>query len=263
VSAPEGDRAGSLTIVGCGIRPGLHTTSESRVRLERADKVLYLLAEPAPTTWLHRLNASAESLAPLYRLDRPHAEVYEDVISSMLAWVRRGLDVCVAFYGHPGVFDETSHEAVRRARAEGFRARMLPGISAEDCLYVDLGVDPGRQGCQSFDATDFLVFGRAPDVSVPLVLWQLGVIGGTRTTGTVSRSGLRILSERLGELYGPDHEVVVYEASPFPAGRPMVERCPVRRLADASVTGLSTLYVPPTSDPVRDPTMAARLGLPS
>jgi hypothetical protein len=262
VAASERDRTGSLTIVGCGIRPGLQTTSEARSRLERADKVLYLLAEDVPTDWLHRLNASAESLAPLYRLDRPNAEVYEDIASTILAWVRRGLDVCVAFYGHPGVFDETSHEAIRRARAEGFRARMLPGISAEDCLYVDLGVDPGRDGCQTFDATDFLVYGRTPDVSVPLVLWQISVIGGTRTTGTVSRAGLRVLSERLEELYGPEHEVVVYEASPFPVGGPMIERCAVRDLADANVTGLSSLYVPPRSRPTRDPAMAARLGLP-
>lgn len=257
----DGDRrAGSLTVVGCGIRPGLHTTSEARARLESAGKVLYLLAEDAPTTWLHTLNASAESLAPLYLLDRPRTEVYEDIVSTILSWVRKDLDVCVAFYGHPGVFDDTGHEAVRRAREEGYSAKMLPGISAADCLFVDLGVDPG-DGLQMFDATDFLLHRRTPDVTVPMVLWQMSVIGVTRTTGTVDRSGLEVLSDRLAELYGPDHEVVVYEASPFPVGEPMIERCAVRSLADANVTGLSTLYVPLRSKPSRDPMMASRLGL--
>jgi len=34
---------------------------------------------------------------------------------------------------------------------------MLPGISAEDCLFADIGVDPGIYGCQSFEATDLFV----------------------------------------------------------------------------------------------------------
>jgi hypothetical protein len=37
---------------------------------------------------------------------------------------------------------------------------MLPGISAEDCLFADLGIDPGIYGCQSYEATDFLANGR-------------------------------------------------------------------------------------------------------
>ena len=40
---------------------------------------------------------------------------------------------------HPGVYVAPSHETVLRARAEGYPARMLPGISSEDCLFADLG----------------------------------------------------------------------------------------------------------------------------
>lgn len=260
IEPPEG-RAGSLTIVGTGIRAGLQTTRETRIAIERADQVLYLLAEVAPTAWIRALNPSAESLAPLYQAGRPHAEVYEEIVSTIVSCVRRGRDVCVATYGHPGVFDQTSHEAVRRARAEGFPARILPAISAEDCLYADLGFDPGEHGCQSFDATDFLVLGRRPDVSVPMILWQVSVIGSPLTTGTVNRSGLQVLAERLGELYGPDHEVVVYEASPFPVGSPTIERCAVRELADGKVPGLSSLFVPAAETSTPDQAMVARLGI--
>jgi hypothetical protein len=38
---------------------------------------------------------------------------------------------------------------------------MLPAISAEDCLFADLGVDPADHGCPSYEATDFLVHGAA------------------------------------------------------------------------------------------------------
>ena len=54
------------------------------------------------------------------------------------------------------VFVQPSHESIAIARLEGFSARMLPGISAEDCLFADIGLDPGKDGCQSFEATDFL-----------------------------------------------------------------------------------------------------------
>jgi len=252
VSRAAPSREGSLAVVGTGIRPGLHLTLESRSRIEQADEVLYLLAEVAPTGWIRRLNPAAESLLPIYRLDRDRDEVYEEIVETVLARVRAGRDVCMVTYGHPSVFDDSSHEAVRRAHAEGFSARVFPAVSAIDCLFVDLGVDPGGRGLQLYDATDFLASERTPDVHVPLVLWQISVIGQLRTTNRVYRPGLRDLAERLGELYGPDHEAVVYEASPFPAGRPQVERTLVRDLPDAGVTGLSTLYVPPVSRPSTD-----------
>ena len=34
---------------------------------------------------------------------------------------------------------------------------MLPGISAEDCLLADLGVDSAHNGLQSLEATDLLI----------------------------------------------------------------------------------------------------------
>jgi uncharacterized protein YabN with tetrapyrrole methylase and pyrophosphatase domain len=239
----------------------LQATQEARVRIARADKVLYLIAEHAPTAWIHRLNASAESMAEMYQPGRPYLDVYEETVTTLLSWVGQGLDVCAVTYGHPSVLDRCTSEATRRARAEGHRTRILPGISAQDCLFVDLQLDPGEGGCQTFDATDFLVHARTPDVAVPLVLWQISLIGTTAVTGDVNRSGLRVLAERLAELYVANHEVVVYEASPFPVGMPMVERCPLSELADAGVTGMSSLYVPPMSSASSDPVMMARLGM--
>src|SRR5437899_1041057 len=108
-------------------------------------------------------------------LKRIRDETYDDIVAEILSAVRSGTRVCVALYGHPGVFARPAHEAVRRARAEGFPARMLPAVSAEDCLFADLGVDPGENGCQSYEATDFLLRKREVDVSAALVLWQISV----------------------------------------------------------------------------------------
>lgn len=255
-----GRRPGSLFVVGAGIRPGLHLTQEAKARIERADEVLYMLAEVGPTAWIHELNPSARSLSDLYRLNTEWSEIYEKIVEAALTPLRQGRRVCMISYGHPAVFDESSHEAVRRARAEGFHARMLPAVSSLDCLFVDLSFDPGAEGLQLFDATDWLVFRRRPEVTVPLVLWQISVIGATRTTGTVNRRGLELLSERLAEFYGAIHKAVVYEAQPFPTGRPLVEVCSVQDLPQSGVTGLSSLFVPAKDRAVPDPAILDRLG---
>ena len=114
---------------------------------------------------------------------------------------------------------------------------MLPAISAIDCLFADLGVDPGRHGLQLFEATQYLDSERTHDTSVPLVLWQISVVGATRTTNAVDRDGLQRLADRLADLYGEEHEVIVYEAAPFPVGRPTIEHVRVVDLPEAPVPG--------------------------
>ena len=91
--------------------------------------------------------------------------------------VRAGKRVCGVFYGHPGVFAWSPHKVIEVARAEGFQAHMEPGISAEDCLYADLGIDPGRFGCQHFEASQLLFYERRIDPTAYLVLWQVGLVG--------------------------------------------------------------------------------------
>ncbi len=252
---------GSLVVVGTGIRPHLHTTTEALRRIERADRVLYLLAEQAPSRWIHERNPSAQSLAHLYAEHRHRADVYEAMVDAVMEPVREGLGVCFALYGHPGVFVTPSRVAIERARGEGYPATMLPGISAEDCLFVDLGLDPADAGCQSYEATDLLIRGRSVDPTVPLIVWQISVIGRFDSGAPVNREGLAVLADRLASTHGEHHEVVVYEASPFPVGGPHVERVRLGDLPDAPVSPLSTLYVPPARTAPLNTRMMERLGV--
>jgi hypothetical protein len=179
-----------------------------------------------------------------------------------LACVREGLEICVALYGHAGVFAYPGHEAVRRARLEGYSARMLPGISAEDCLFADLGIDPGRNGCQSFGATDFLVARRRFDPCSPLILWQIAVCGEMGHTTECCVGGLRILVEILLHHYSDGHEVVLYEASKYIGFEPVIQRIALASVPEANMSMTTTLYVPPRSRATCDLAMAARLGMP-
>jgi uncharacterized protein YabN with tetrapyrrole methylase and pyrophosphatase domain len=252
---------GSLTIVGTGIRLS-QLSFEARAALEHADKVLYLVADPLTQSWITQTNRQAESLEHLYGRGKARLDTYREMIERILACVRKGLEVCVAFYGHPGVFVYPSHEAIRRARLEGFNARMLPGISALDCLVADLGVDPGAMGCQSFEATDFLVHGRRIDTTSALILWQIGAIGQVDLRSRCSARGLAVLVQKLGEHYDPSHPAVIYEASQYSICDPVIKRVPLARVPKAGVTYGSTLYVPPKSPARPDLEMIERLTMP-
>jgi uncharacterized protein YabN with tetrapyrrole methylase and pyrophosphatase domain len=255
---------GSLCAVGVGIRAPAHATHEAASRIEGADKVFSLLADPLSEYWVRSLNQNTESLAFLYAVEKERRQTYDEMVERIVGRVREQYRVCAVSYGHPGVAAYPLHESVRRARAEGFPAEMLPGISSEDCLFADLGIDPAVVGCASFEATDFLLHRRASDPASNLVLWQIGVIAetGFKPVREIWNSaGLEVLTQTLLEVYPPDHQVVVYEAAQMPACDATAERIALKALPRAHVTPLSTLFVPPMVRAEPDSLMMQRLGM--
>jgi uncharacterized protein YabN with tetrapyrrole methylase and pyrophosphatase domain len=261
ICEPGDMRAGSLTVVGTGICTSLDITLESKTCIERADQVLYLVADTPTAAWIEQLNPRAQSLAGFYQLGRPRYEIYAAVVEEILSRVRNGADLCVAFYGHPGFYAVAGHEAIRLARLEGFKGRMLPGISCEDRLFADLGVDPGASGCQTYEATAFLIYRFRFDTSAALVLLQIGVLGEAVWPPVGDAGRLDILSRYLQEHYGQAHEVIVYEAAAAADGTAVLQQVSLANLAQARVSVSSTLFVPPLGPPSLDTSMAHQLGL--
>ena len=239
-----------MIVVGTGYNLAGHVTPETRAAIEQADRVFYLLTDPATPTWLKGVNPAAESLHDCYREGQAGAAASAEMVERILTPVREGLRVCAAFYGHPAILVRPAHDSMRRARAEGYRARMLPAVSFLDCLFADLGIDPGVRGCQLFDATDFLVRRRRFDPETPLVLLQPGAIGVTayREGGAARPEALPILVEVLRRSYPADHEVVLYEMPQLPILDPDIRSVPLAALADAGMAVNATLFVPPRSD---------------
>jgi uncharacterized protein YabN with tetrapyrrole methylase and pyrophosphatase domain len=250
---------GSLTVVGTGIQLVGHLTLAAQAWIEQADKVLFAVADPLTARWLRTLNPTAQAL-PYPTGHSRRRETYREIVERILSEVHQGGMVCVVFYGHPGVFADPAHAAIRRARREGFAAQMLPGVSAQDCLFADLGLDPGRNGCQSFEATDFLIRRRKFDPNSALILWQIaftGNLGFFRPGDHVH--GLTVLAEFLQTWYAPGHKVVVYEAAVYATCEPVIQHLPLAELPTAQVTEVSTLYVPPRAPAPVDGEMMARL----
>jgi hypothetical protein len=253
-----------LIVVGTGFRLSGQITPESSSAIIHAEKLFYLVQDIVTQHWLEERNPSAESLANSYRPGRPRRETYEEMVARILSPLRHGKRVCAAFYGHPGIFVYPAHEAIRQARGEGYEATMLPGISAEDCLVAELGFDPGQGGCQSFEATDFLIRRRRFDPTSHLILWQIGGLGVSdfRDGDLWNRPGLAVLARALASEYGDAHVVEIYEAAPYPICPPKRFRCRLDELPEAPVTLATTLYVPPLPNRPSDPEMRAALGMP-
>jgi len=249
--------AGRLTVVGAGIRPS-HLTPEIRDAIAGADRVFHQLpAELA--AGIQPLNPRLESLLDLYAPDRPPRAITAAIIDRLLAPARAGESVCAVFHGHPGVLCYPAGAAIRQARQEGLEAAMLPGVSAEDCLYADLGVDPATHGSQSFEATDFLVHRRRFDVRSLLLLWQAGGIGAPGRPPGSPDYGLTVLAEALRDHYPPNHRLAAHEAAADDASPPCIRWLTLAELSAQVFSPFTTLYVPPLEKPAADPDVIARL----
>jgi uncharacterized protein YabN with tetrapyrrole methylase and pyrophosphatase domain len=257
----NGVRKGSLIVVGTGIRTVGHMTMEAVAWIKQADKVLHVVGDPVAELILKELNPQgAESMTGMYAEGKQRIDTYNQMVERTLECVRAGMLTCMACYGHPGVFVYPSHESIRRARAEGYSARMLPGISSEDCLFADLGVDPGINGCQSYEATDFLLNGRVIDPTSSVVLWQIGVVGdATFKAVGYDLSAMPLLVERLLKIYPATHPMYLYEAAVYHGCEPMIRQITAPELAYGPLSAGYTLYIPPAYQSHSDATIYYRM----
>ncbi len=260
MTASAANSPGRLACVGLGMMLGAHVGPRARSHIEQADVVFSAVSDPLVELWLQQMNPDVRSLQAFYGDGKPRHDTYRQMADAMLAEVRAGKQVCGAFYGHPGIFAKAPHDAIAQARAEGFHAHMEPGVSAEDCLYADLGIDPGRVGCQHYEASQLLFYRRRIDPSAYLVLWQVGWVGDRTyrrfATGPAHR---QLLVDRLLEDYPAGHEVIAYEASTLPTGTPRMESVALRDLAATALHMHTTLVVPPALQLQPDEGMLARI----
>lgn len=246
-------RPGSLIVVGLGITLGSHLTPIARAAIRNADVVFVAASHRLVEEWVRGMHADVRSLQPHYVAGRPRLEGYREMVAVMLAEVRAGRRVCGAFYGHPGVFAWVPHQAVAEARAAGFDAVMEPGVSAEDCLYADLGIDPGTHGCVQHEATRWMLESRPVDTAALLVLWQVGLAGDlAMSLAPSARAQRQRLVDKLRRHYPDDHPVTVYEAAVLPIHRHRATTTPLALLAGVAFDQHATLVVPPLHPAIAD-----------
>lgn len=253
-----------LAVFGSGIKTIAHCTKEAETYLRKSDKLLYLVNEPIMKEWIAECNPAAECMDDIYNKYRLRIDSYLEIRDHILRTLEAHPRVGVMLYGHPTVFAKPALDAAIIAKQRGHEVRILPGISAEDCLFADLMIDPGAGGCQSFESTDFLIHHRKFDNTSHLILWQVGIIGAFHhTKGQYDNvPGLMILRDRLLEFYPETHELALYEASQYPGYLPKIEYVTLAKLPEAKTSSLTTLYVKPAGKAITDVKMLDALKIP-
>ncbi len=239
-------RTGSLVCVGIGMTLGSHISPLARSHIEQADVVFTGLSDGIIELWIAGMNKDVRSLQQYYNEGTSRMHTYRQMVEAMLTEVRAGKKVVGAFYGHPGVFAWAPHKAIAVARSEGYGAHMEPGISAEDCLYADLGIDPGKVGCQHYEASQLMFYKRRIDPTAYLVLWQVGIAGDQSLARFSTGADYRqVLVDLLAQDYPLDHEVIVYRCATLPIHQPRIERIALGKFTEMEIDLHRTVVIPP------------------
>ncbi|MBB6599546.1 diguanylate cyclase [Luteimonas sp. MC1825] len=248
--------AGSLVVVGSGIQFGRHASERCLSEIREAE-VVFCLVDPFALGMIQRFRPDAINLGAHYAPGKDRRQTYREIDAAIMAEVDAGRHVCAVFYGHPGVFADVPHLVLDKARARGIAARMEPGISAEACLYADLGIDPGKRGVQSMEATHFMVYDRQPDSAGLVLLWQVALSGDLSCRRLhAERDGLQALVDKLLRWYPADHDVILYEAAQLPIASPRIERLALQDLPAARYEEYTTLVIPALGELREDPLRA-------
>ncbi|KAL5477556.1 hypothetical protein EMCRGX_G024367 [Ephydatia muelleri] len=257
---------GRLVILGSGIRCAGQFTTEAISHIKNADKVLYCISDPVTETYIRDLFPGAMDLAVFFDGSKDRYDSCVQMAEACLFFARQGLYTVAIFPGHPGISSLPSLRAMQIAKKQGICTEMLPGISLEDSLFSDLGIDPSYYGFQVIGATDFLLFDRRLMTDAHVVIKHVGCIGEQCVTPTgVGASNLSILVKQLQKVYGLDYGVVHYYPSQYPTCKPFMDRRPLSDFLKSemykTITPFSHIYIPPMSTSCINKEMAVQLGI--
>jgi precorrin-6B methylase 1 len=241
--------AGRLAIVGSGIAALAHLTLETIGYIEDADIVFYHANSGVTAAHIHELNANAVDLYKYYGEGKLRNITYVQMAELMLREVRRGRSVVGLFHGHPGYFVKSGRRALAIAQMEGYETALLPGISATDCLFSDLRIDPGVIGVQILKAGHVLREDACLATANHVVLVQVGSVGDNTFSFTgFKHAKFEQFFNKLISIYGAGHDSVYYVAPIFPGLDPVIV---VRTLGEyrsqktQDTVSAATLYLPP------------------
>ncbi len=238
----------SLTVLGTGIMFPSQMTFEAAEAIRFADVTLFNVGNHAlAVEWLQENAKSYVDLYDFYGDGKSRQDTYDEMVNAIMSELRAGREVAAAFYGHPGVFVGPGFQAIKDARKEGFDARMLPGVSAVDCMFSDLEFDPAVYGCVMVEASDYVLMERTYDTRMPMILWQAGVVGDIsfNAKGHASSESEDMLKRRLLRDYDADHPIITYVAATLPGMTAKTRSATIGTLEKLELHASSTCIIPP------------------
>jgi uncharacterized protein YabN with tetrapyrrole methylase and pyrophosphatase domain len=238
-----------ISIVGLGMVAVRQVTREVEAALRRSREILYLDHGFGVREYLEGLCPHVTDLYPLsYRDNEPRLDAYDRMSAAVLCTALDHAPVTFAIYGHPTVYVYPTRQITRAASYLGLSVEVLPGISSLDTMLIDLGLDPGLDGLQMYEATEALLRERPLQSDVPCLLWQVGVVESSLySRAQSSPERFRRLQRYLLRYYPAAHRVQVVYTSGHPLVHSEVASCSIDELPEhlAIASPVATLYIPP------------------
>lgn len=251
-----------LVLLGTGIKSVSHLSQEALPYIKQADCVLHLLNESVMAEHIQKLNNNCQPLDEIYFQYSDRNKSYQAISEAILSKLDEHDFISVVFYGHPTVFAEPGLQAIKKAKSRGIETLILPAISAQDCLFADLEIDPGKLGYTSIEVTEFLTKKRILDPCSHLILWQIGMLANFQhPKETINHHALNLLQAKLQQYYTENHQIIIYEAALYPGLQSRQQAISLSQLASASYTTLSTLYIAPSATATIDEKVCKALNL--
>jgi precorrin-6B methylase 1 len=257
-----------IFIIGLGIMNVDQLSREAIRAIGESNEVLYVDNGVGTQTFLEGLCPRVTSLfESSYEESGCRLGSYDQMAARVIASALEHPPVTFAMSGHPTVGAEAPFLIQALAKSLGLNVSVQPGISAMDCLFAELMIDPCQSGVQMFEATDLLLRKHSLIPEVPALIWQIGAVE-TRlhtTRRSKPRRFERFLRHVL-QFYPSSHEAVAYFASQHPLMRSQILRFPLGNIGDhaAELHPGFTLYIPPRGQPrVMDADLMARVDHPS
>jgi uncharacterized protein YabN with tetrapyrrole methylase and pyrophosphatase domain len=175
-------------------------------------------------------------------------QTYDEMSVEVLHSALEHPPVTFAVYGHPLFYVYPSYQIITVAPWLRLIVKMLPGISALDCIIIDLGLDPALLGLQMYEATELLVRRRPLQNDVPCLLWQVGSAEvAYYTEGETTAQQLSGLQRHLLTFYPADHELTAVFNSPWPSAASILRKFPLKEMTSnhAFLHQGVTLFIPP------------------
>jgi tetrapyrrole methylase family protein/MazG family protein len=231
-----------LTVVGLGPGDPDMLTVGARAALEAAARV-WARTLRHPTFDALDLGDRLRSFDDLYDRLASVEEVYATIARRLVEVARAEpeLELVYAVPGSPGVGERSVALLRREAEAAGVALRILPGVSALEASWLELGVDPIVTGLQAVDAPELAtLLEERPSVASQFLNPTLPLlVGGVWNLALASAVKLFLLP-----LYGAGWRVRLARAglgeSPLEVSLEELDR-------GAPLDHLTTLYVPPVA----------------
>lgn len=239
-----------IVIAGLGIAGVHQLTRQVEETIRRCTRVFVTDTGTGLVEYLASLGPEVADLSNPGRRGEHRVHAYRRMASEVVSFALAAPPVCFATYGHPTMYCYPTTLIQRAAMVLDLKIEVLPGLSFLDTLLTDVGVDPGFDGLQLYEATDLLVRRRPLQPDVSAVITQAPVVANPyNRPGERRLDHVKLLQTYLATFYPITHQVALVTSAPHPLLDTQIQMVPLGSLAAALLTAnqLCTLFIPPVN----------------